>query len=344
MMKKFLLLLCLFMFLFAPSVSSEQTAALTAPQADAQAGANTANYAAQVFDTADDAGRMTCRYLYLTEQYLRATENVRAGDSSVYTSPEGQVMVVDCGNQISGGQVVESLRAMGVRKIDIFVASHPHADHIGGFTLLADAFDIDQVYMNRHEYESGTYRAMLGIIAEKKISLTRLVEGDSFDFGPSVKVKCYNPPADFDFSAATQTATSIANEGSLCLKMSFGKSSFFTSGDMYIGSERRVAETYGAEIAADISKMNHHGDSTSNCTDFIQALRPKLAVAMNEGVLSLVVNMRYQKVGARTFYNCIDGAIKVSTSGDGTYEAQTQFIRELVKLGQPSPDGRYSLE
>lgn len=340
MMRKFLLSLCLFTLLFAPSVSGEFIAAQTA----VPAGANAANYAALVFDTAGDAGRMTCRYLYLTEQYLRDIENVRAGDSSVYTSPEGLVMVVDCGNQISGGQVVERLRAMGVRKIDIFVASHPHADHIGGFTLLADAFDIDRVYMNRHEYDSGTYRAMLGIIAEKKIPMTKLVEGDSFDFGLSVKVKCYNPPADFDFSAATQTATSIANEGSLCLKMTFGKSSFFTSGDMYIGSERRVAETYGAEIAADISKMNHHGDSTSNCTDFIQALRPKLAVAMNEGVLSLVVNMRYQKVGARTFYNCIDGAIKVSTSGDGTYEAQTQFIREIVKLGQPSPDGRYSLE
>lgn len=300
------------------------------------------DYGKWVFDTSTDAGKLTCRFLRLTIN--DPDGDVRAGDCSIFTSPEGLVMVVDCGNALSCQEALDSLGAMGVRKVDIFVASHPHADHIGGFARLAEAYEIGQVYMNDHEYNSGTYRSMMKIIAEKNINMCRLHEGDRFDFSPSVSVTCYNPPAEFDFSAATQTAASIANEGSLCLKLAYGTSSFLTSGDMYIGSERRAAEVHGDALRADVSKMNHHGDSTSNSTDFITAVRPKVTVGMNEGILSFVVNMRYQKVGSRTFFNCIDGAVKVASPGDGTYEVQTQYVRELTKIGVPSPDGRYLIK
>ena len=123
--------------------------------------------------------------------------------------------------------------------------------------------------------------------------------------------------------------------------MSYGASSFLSSGDMYIGSERRAAEIYGDALRADVSKMNHHGDSTSNSTEFINAVRPKVTVGMNEGIMSFVVNMRYRKVGSRTFYNCVDGAVKVATPGDGTYDVQSQYVRELTTIGAPSSDGHY---
>lgn len=300
-------------------------------------------YFSEVFGTADDSGSLTCRFLYLTAKHPAEPTPVRAGDSSVLISPEGLVMLVDCGNPTSGKQVVESLRAMGIGKIDIFVASHPHADHIGGFKTVSDAFEIGRVFMNQHEYASDTYREMMRIIRDKSIPSSSLVEGDTFSLGPQVTITCYNPPAGFDFSAATRAAASVANEGSLCLKMTFGASSFLLAGDMYIGSEGRVAEKYSDEIRADIVKMNHHGDSTSNSSVFVSSVRPRVAVAMNEGLLSLTVHLKYRKTGALTFYNFADGAVRVSTRGDGTYEVQSQHIREIENIGTPSPDGHYSI-
>lgn len=335
MKRKYFLPLLLLLALLIPSVSCEATGNIPF---------NSTGRFCEVFNTASDAGQMTCRFLYLTEKHPANPTAVRAGDSSIYTSPEGFVMLVDCGNQTSGMQVVESLRLLGIKKIDIFVASHPHADHIGGFTAISNAFEIDRIYMNKHVYDSETYREMIQVIEEKRIPAVSLVEGDNFEFGAFVKVKCYNPPADFNFSNASLAAASIANEGSLCLKMTFGASSFLSSGDMYVGSERRVAEMYAEEIRSDIVKMNHHGDSTSNCTEFITSVHPKMSVAMNEGVLSLVVNYRYQKVDALTFYNCVDGAIKVSTPGDGIYQVQSQFIREIENIGKPSSDGYYIIK
>ena len=113
-----------------------------------------------VFDTAQDAGRLTARYLSLTQMYSPAGQEIpiSTGDSTVYTSPDGQVLLVDCGNALGGQEVVDQLRRMDVSQIDVLVLSHPHADHIGGFCTVADAFPIGKVYTNGHEYDSQGYR------------------------------------------------------------------------------------------------------------------------------------------------------------------------------------------
>lgn len=73
--------------------------------------------------------------------------------------------------------------AMGVDKIDVLVLSHPHADHVGGFVTVADNFEIGQVYVNGHEYDSGTYRAMMEKIEELSLPCEVLEAGDAFSLG-----------------------------------------------------------------------------------------------------------------------------------------------------------------
>ena len=78
-----------------------------------------------VFDTAQDAGRLTARYLSLTQMYSPAGQEIpiSTGDSTVYTSPDGQVLLVDCGNALGGQEVVDQLRRMDVSQIDVLVLS-----------------------------------------------------------------------------------------------------------------------------------------------------------------------------------------------------------------------------
>lgn len=80
-----------------------------------------------VFDTAQDAGRLTARYLSLTQMYSPAGQEIpiSTGDSTVYTSPEGQVLLVDCGNALGGQEVVDQLRRMDVSQIDVLVCPIP---------------------------------------------------------------------------------------------------------------------------------------------------------------------------------------------------------------------------
>ena len=129
-----------------------------------------------------------------------------------------------------------------------------------------------------------------------------------------------------------------ANDCSIAMRLTYGDSSFWTSGDLYTTAEKRLAEDYGAALHTDIVKMDHHGKDTSNCKAFVEALSPRAAVGLFDSVASQTVSARYLASGAKIYYNCIDGAVRISTSGDGTYDVQTQLLRDLPSLPEPPSD------
>lgn len=348
LVKKFFMMtsLCFLLMLSAcgesPKNIPENSSSGTAPET-ASSEAPQEAVSDLVLDTSQDAGHLTVRYLELTRMYSAPGQQsaVSTGDSAVYTSPDGQVMLVDCGNPLGGEEVVAQLQAMGVESIDIVVLSHPHADHIGGFCIVADTFPIGQVYTNGHEYDSGSYRSAMEKIQDLDIPCGTLQAGDEFSFGEDVAVTVYGPEAGAteDVAAGYQDA----NDCSIAMRMVYGESSFWTSGDLYTTGEQRLVDSYGQAIQSDVAKMDHHSKDTSNCKAYVEALSPKIAVGMFDSVASRTVSMRYLANGAQVYYNCVDGIVRVSTTGDGTYDVQTQRIRDISILPEPSPDGHYTV-
>jgi len=330
-----LLTLALLLLTACGAAASQTATAEKQPPADG-------NYADRVFDTSADAGKLTVRYLALTSDDGDGKDMVTSGDSSVYTSPDGKIMLVDCGNRPSGAEVVTQLKSMGVEKIDILVMSHPHADHIGGFATVADSFPIGQIYMNASVYDSGTYRSMMQTVADKQIPYTILWEGDSFAFGSDVNVSVYSPARD----AIDQIKAGYMDENncSIAMRLTYGSSSFWTSGDLYATGESALIEKYGTSVRSDVVKMNHHGWDTSNSAAYVENMKPLIAAAMHDSITSKTVALRYSTRNVLTFYNCLDGAVRVSTPGDGTYDVQSQWVRDLTFYGTPSSDGHYQVQ
>src|SRR5690554_6933010 len=75
----------------------------------------------QIFDATQDTGRLTARFLKLTTR-----SDDKSGDSTIVTSPDGKVMLVDAGNPSTFIDIDGALQALGVTTIDYLVASHPH--------------------------------------------------------------------------------------------------------------------------------------------------------------------------------------------------------------------------
>lgn len=316
----------------AVSVPAASSAAVSAP-------AEKADYTDLVLDTSDDAGKLTVRYLAMKEYVQTGSEKINVGDCSVYTSPEGLVMMIDCSNPASFPEIDAQLEKMGIEKIDIFVMSHPHADHIGCFTEVAEKYPIGQLYKNSQEYTSNCYIEAMRLVESLDIPTTVLRDGDSFMFGDEVEVKVYGPSAKMEQSITDSINDS--NNGSLALRMTYGESSFWSAGDNYLNGEQDIVANYGDAIKSDVAKMNHHGYDTSNSKDYIEVLQPKVAVSMHESMTSKTVALRYSTRGAATFYTCMDGTVRVSTTGDGTYDVQSQYIRTQTVYGEPAADGHY---
>lgn len=347
--KMIALLLVLMLLLTActtqPTEQAEPTAPATEPtvaestETEAQTEPAQLDFFDAVFDTSQDAGKLTVRYLSLSTTEGVGKDAVTTGDCSVYTSPDGLVMLVDASNSPCADEILMQLGAMGIEKIDIFVLSHPHADHVGSFCAIADVYPIGQVYTNGHDYDTVTWQRCVTKMKELDIPCQTLAAGDSFMFGEEVTVTIYGPEpgANEEVAGGYQDA----NDGSVAMRIVYGESSFWTSGDLYVSGEESLVALHGEEIRSDVVKMNHHGKETSNGRTFVQALNPVIAVGMFDSVGNVTVARRYMAAGAQVFYNDPDGAIRISTTGDGTYDVQTQLLRQLDILPAPSEDGHY---
>lgn len=230
---------------------------------------------AMVFDTAQDAGKLSIRFLWLGPQAPEAED--KPGDCMILTSPEGEVMVLDAGHPLSESYVTDALDAMGVTRIDYLVASHPHIDHIGSFPALMDRYEIGAVYTSALEYSSSSYyRACMDAIAEKGIEHVILKEGDVLMFGGSVRVDVLNPTAQVQGDASERKKrTEYMNNQSLALKFTYGESTVMLAGDLYVGGEKEIVERWGDTLDCDVMKANHHGANTSSSKAWRDAVSPQ---------------------------------------------------------------------
>ena len=60
--------------------------------------------------------------------YVMDTGN---SDSMVLHTPDGHAVLVDAAENDDANQILETLKALGISKLDAAVATHPDADHIG---------------------------------------------------------------------------------------------------------------------------------------------------------------------------------------------------------------------
>jgi beta-lactamase superfamily II metal-dependent hydrolase len=67
------------------------------------------------------------------------------GDSILVISPEGKTVLIDAGDVNRGKKTVEALKKIGVQRIDYFIATHSHADHLGGAPDVLNSFPIGTI-------------------------------------------------------------------------------------------------------------------------------------------------------------------------------------------------------
>lgn len=300
-----------------------------------------AAYSDKVLDRSQVKGEFAVYFLGSDVLYNSYTYTQRGGDSVLLIAPDGTTMLYDCLKPVSAAYVVYALQKLGIEKIDYFVNSHPHVDHMGGFSLLTRYIEIGHVYLPgaKAAYENpetlgGSCYTMMREIKERNIPYSYLVEGDSFKFSKDINVKVYNPPADLAFDSMNE------NEWSLALKFVYKKASVVLAGDcgnnkdkLGRSTEAELAAKYGSELQADLSKCNHHGDGNVNgntkagSKEWIAATNSKIYVASNNQFTDEKNWFMHRATGAEVYHTGLDGTIRVSTSGDGTYDVQVEMDR-----------------
>ncbi len=192
------------------------------------------------------------------------------GDSSLLVS-DGVVTLIDATTDDEAEKVIAHLKKRKIERIDHFVLTHPHEDHIGGADEVLDAFDVQNIYMKRPtsgtEPTTSVYINLLKKIKSQGKKVTAVKIGDSFRNG-EFSIEIIGPLKDYE----------DLNDQSIIVQASVGEYAFLFTGDQESTAEKDLVEHYGTELQSIVLKAGHHGSKTSSCEAFLDAVSPQYAV------------------------------------------------------------------
>ncbi len=240
--------------------------------------------------------------------------DVGQGDA-VLLREGGRTVLIDAG---PADRVVARLRELRVDSIDLMIASHNHADHIGGMDAVLDSFPvlafldnghptttrIQERVLERVEAEEATYlqaaprTISLGAARLRVLSTPREVEGDE------------------------------QNNRSIPVVVEYGSFRALLTGD----SELELLNALLASSSppdVDVMKAPHHGSRNGVTPAWLARTRPEVVViSAGEGNAyghPHEAALRYYCAGRRKVYRTdLQGEVVVEVRLDGTYEVRTE--------------------
>lgn len=213
-------------------------------------------------------------YLYrpqsanLTVSFL----DVGQGDAILIEGPTGIEMLIDGGKDRS---VLRELpRVMGPldRSIDVVVATHPDADHIGGLPAVLDRYSVSYYFDQEKIGDTSIYEHLENSVdRERGVQEGLLRSGVRIHLGNGAYADVLHPEENAEVLRET-------NDASVSMRIVYGETEFMLTGDAPVWVEDRMVKRYGVTLKSDVLKAGHHGSKTSTSPAFLSAVDPMIVV------------------------------------------------------------------
>ena len=243
---------------------------------------------------------------------------------------QGDSILIDCGETevlIDGGKsspgVVDYLNAYVDGPLDVMVATHTDADHIGGLIAVLENYQVGDIWINGFVATSKTYKDFMALVNAEGAAVHEAVLGNVIRAG-TLEFKVLNPP---------DTLFSDANNNSIVIVFSYGDVDFIFTGDAEKEAEEAML-LQGVFPVPDVEvlKVGHHASRSASSVEFLDVVKPEIAVYM----CALDNDYDHPHPETITALNAIGvviygtenyGTIKITTDGK-TYSVQTEKTPE----------------
>jgi competence protein ComEC len=208
----------------------------------------------------------------LTVRFL----DVGQGDAALVTTPAGVTMLIDGGPDEE--LVATELAALGVKRIDVVVASHPHADHVVGLPSVLARFQVGVVLQPGCPSTSSLQVDLDRAIADEGIEVRTPWAGETFVVG-DVRLDVLSP---HECYTGTESDT---NNDALVIRLSRGDDVVLLATEPEEPAQEWLLEQHaeaGLDLSADVLKVPHHGAATSVAEFFDAVAAPVAVVSVGE--------------------------------------------------------------
>ena len=248
--------------------------------------------------------------------------DVGQGDSILLHSSQGTDVLIDAGNPGDGAKVLAYIKSLKIKDLDYVVATHPHADHIGGLADVIEGITVKNVIDTGVSYSSSSLERYLKAVKAKKIPFRTVLAGDKLSVDDKMlKLNVLAPYKD------QLNYGKNVNDVSIVIRATFGNISFLLTGDAGTPTEDRLLMNK-INVKSTILKVGHHGSRSSTGDTFLMSVKPEIGAievgADNDyGHPTQDTLDRLTKRNVQVYRTDQHGTIVVTTDGK-TYSVKTE--------------------
>ena len=272
------------------------------------------------------------------------------GDSILIISPAGKAALIDTGDTGKGKVVLDALKRYKVERLDYFIATEPHSDHIGGADEVLTAMKVGTVIDNGIDLSTPAPEAAAnpkgkGAKAKatptppppKKGAVTAFFDryqaavkqsgaqyekaqpGKKYDLGGGAILTVIAPNEPFFTKEQMKAGGNEINANSIVLRLDYGDFSMLFMGDAEAQTEQRLLGK-DVELKANVVKVAHHGSKYATSEEFVKRVKLEAAIisdgAWNRyGHPAQVVLDRLKAANAKVYRTDLQGEITITTKG-----------------------------
>lgn len=232
--------------------------------------------------------------------------DIGQGDSSLIITPNNKKVLIDGGGtmnssgnyDIGKNTLVPYLLDRGIKKLDYIMISHFDADHCQGLIAVLNSLKVKNIIISKQAEKVYNYEKIMEIVVNKKINIIVVKRGDVINVDNNVEIRIIYPESKLYFDDI--------NSNSIVAKLIYNKFSMLFTGDIESMAEERVVKIAKHELKSMILKVGHHGSKTSSTQEFIEAVKPQIALIgvgknnkfghPNEGVIKRLKENRSKNI------------------------------------------------
>jgi competence protein ComEC len=203
--------------------------------------------------------------------------DVGQGDATLIKTKKGTVVLIDGGKDYR--LLDRGLRRRGVKRVDLLVLSHAHADHVGALDELIEKYPVGLIVEPGFDHPTPDYRDFKEAAARNEIPVKRPRAGHTLEV-EDISLDILWPR-----KKLLMGTDSDVNNNSLVAKLRYENFNLLLTGDIQNEAIDELVRRR-APLKAQVLKVSHQGALNGTTVAFLRRVKPDYAViSVGEGNL-----------------------------------------------------------